>query len=174
MGREGAATHIDVRVRRRGEACRDGRCFRPQVVAAKGTGWGWACPAGFVMEWDESPRSGGAAYNRRLSSATRKNEGMWYVIEGHDGPDVLAKRLAARPAHLARLTALRDEGRLMLAGPCPAIDAEDPGPAGFSGSLVVAEFASLEEARAWADADPYIAAGVYARVDVRPFKRVLP
>ena len=99
---------------------------------------------------------------------------MWYVIEGHDGPDVLPKRLAARPAHVARLTALRDEGRLMLAGPCPAIDAEDPGPAGFSGSLVVAEFGSLEEARAWADADPYIEAGVYERVDVRPFKRVLP
>lgn len=99
---------------------------------------------------------------------------MWYVIEGYDGPDVLAKRLAARPAHLARLLALRDAGRLMLAGPCPAIDAEDPGPAGFSGSLVVAEFESLEAARAWADADPYIEAGVYTRVDVRPFKRVLP
>lgn len=99
---------------------------------------------------------------------------MWYVIEGHDGPDVLPKRIAARSAHLARLTALREAGRLMLAGPCPAIDAEDPGPAGFSGSLVVAEFGSLEEARAWADADPYIEAGVYTRVDVRPFKRVLP
>lgn len=99
---------------------------------------------------------------------------MWYAIEGHDGPDVLAKRLAARPEHLARLTALRDEGRLLLAGPCPAIDAEDPGPAGFSGSIVIAEFASIEDARAWADADPYMAAGVYARVDVRPFKRVLP
>ena len=99
---------------------------------------------------------------------------MWYVIEGHDGPDVLARRLEARPAHVARLTALRDAGRLMLAGPCPAIDAEDPGPAGFSGSLIVAEFGSLEEARAWADADPYVEAGVYQRVDVRPFKRVLP
>ena len=99
---------------------------------------------------------------------------MWYAIEGHDGPDVLAKRLAARPEHLARLTALRDEGRLLLAGPCPAIDAEDPGPAGFSGSIVIAEFASLEDARTWADADPYVAAGVYVRVDVRPFKRVLP
>lgn len=99
---------------------------------------------------------------------------MWYVIEGHDGPDVLPKRVEARPAHLARLIALRDEGRLMLAGPCPAIDAEDPGPAGFSGSLVVAEFGSLDEARAWADADPYVEAGVYARVDVRPFRRVLP
>lgn len=99
---------------------------------------------------------------------------MWYVIEGYDGTNVLARRLAARQAHLARLNALRDEGRLMLAGPCPAIDADDPGPAGFSGSLVVAEFASLEAARAWADADPYIDAGVYVRVEVRPFKRVLP
>lgn len=99
---------------------------------------------------------------------------MWYAIEGYDGPDVLAKRLAARAGHLDRLHALRDEGRLLLAGPCPAIDAEDPGPAGFSGSLVVAEFASLEEARVWADADPYVAAGVYMRVEVRPFRRVLP
>lgn len=99
---------------------------------------------------------------------------MWYAIEGHDGPDVLAQRLQARPEHLARLTALRDEGRLLLAGPCPAIDAEDPGPAGFSGSIVIAEFASLTDARAWADADPYIAAGVYQRVDVRPFRPVLP
>ncbi|NUO76120.1 MAG: YciI family protein [Lysobacter sp.] len=99
---------------------------------------------------------------------------MWYLIEGYDGSDVLPQRLAARPEHLARLHALRDEGRLMLAGPCPAIDSEDPGPAGFSGSLIVAEFASLEAAKAWADADPYVAAGVYARVDVRPFKRVLP
>jgi uncharacterized protein YciI len=99
---------------------------------------------------------------------------MWYVIEGYDGPDVLARRQAARPAHLARLQALRDEGRLLLAGPCPAIDAEDPGEAGFSGSVVVAEFASLEAARAWAEADPYVAAGVYARVEVRPFRKVLP
>ncbi len=99
---------------------------------------------------------------------------MWYAIEGFDGADVLARRVAARPGHLARLAALRDEGRLLLAGPCPAIDAEDPGPAGFSGSIVIAEFASLEDARAWADADPYVAAGVYSRVDVRPFKQVLP
>lgn len=99
---------------------------------------------------------------------------MWYAIEGHDGPDVLSKRLAARADHLARLMALRDEGRLLLSGPCPAIDAEDPGPAGFSGSIVIAEFDSLDEARAWADTDPYVAAGVYSRVDVRPFKRVLP
>ncbi|HZW17577.1 MAG TPA: YciI family protein [Luteimonas sp.] len=99
---------------------------------------------------------------------------MWYAIEGHDGDNVLAQRGQARPAHLARLTALRDAGRLLLAGPCPAIDALDPGPAGFSGSIVIAEFASLDEARAWADADPYVSAGVYARVDVRPFNPVLP
>lgn len=99
---------------------------------------------------------------------------MWYAIEGYDGAEVLAARVAARSAHLDRLRALRDAGRLMLAGPCPAIDAEDPGPAGFTGSIVIAEFESLEEARAWADADPYIAAGVYHRVDVRPFRPVLP
>ncbi len=99
---------------------------------------------------------------------------MWYAIEGHDGDDVLANRMAARGDHLARLHALRDDGRLLLAGPCPAIDAEDPGPAGFSGSIVIAEFSSLDDARAWADADPYVAAGVYVRVDVRPFKPVLP
>ncbi len=99
---------------------------------------------------------------------------MWYAIEGYDGAGVLARRQAARADHLARLHALRDAGRLLLAGPCPAIDAEDPGPAGFSGSIVIAEFASLEEARAWADADPYCAAGVYARVEVRPFRKVLP
>jgi len=99
---------------------------------------------------------------------------MWYVIEGFDKADVLPKRLAARADHLARLTTLRDDGRLLLAGPCPAIDAEDPGPAGFSGSVVIAEFKSLEQARAWADADPYVAAGVYERIDVRPFRRVLP
>jgi uncharacterized protein YciI len=99
---------------------------------------------------------------------------MWYSIEGYDGPDVLSRRQGARADHLARLAALRDEGRLLLAGPCPAIDAEDPGPAGFSGSIVIAAFASLEAARNWADADPYVAAGVYARVDVRPFKPVLP
>ena len=99
---------------------------------------------------------------------------MWYAIEGHDGPGVLERRLGARTAHLARLTALRDEGRLLLAGPCPAIDAEDPGPAGFSGSIVIAEFPSLTEAQAWAAEDPYVDAGVYQRVEVRPFRRVLP
>lgn len=99
---------------------------------------------------------------------------MWYAIEGYDGDGVLERRLQARPGHLARLVALRDAGRLLLAGPCPAIDAEDPGPAGFTGSIVIAHFASLDEARLWAEADPYVAAGVYARVDVRPFRLVLP
>ncbi|NYZ63066.1 YciI family protein [Luteimonas deserti] len=99
---------------------------------------------------------------------------MWYAIEGHDGPDVLDRRLEARPAHLARLLALRETGRLLLAGPCPAIDAEDPGPAGYTGSIVIAAFDSLADARAWADADPYVDAGVYTHVDVRPFRPVLP
>jgi uncharacterized protein YciI len=99
---------------------------------------------------------------------------MWYAIEGHDGSDVLAQRLAARDGHVPMNLPIVDEGRLVLAGPCPAIDAEDPGPAGFSGSIVIAEFASLDDARDWAQADPYIAAGVYTRVDVRPFKPVLP
>ncbi|AGA33093.1 YciL protein [Thioalkalivibrio nitratireducens DSM 14787] len=99
---------------------------------------------------------------------------MLYTIIGQDAPDSLERRLAARPEHLARLEALRDAGRLLLAGPFPAIDGPDPGPAGFTGSLIVAEFPSLEEARAWADADPYRAAGVYREVTVRPFKRVLP
>lgn len=99
---------------------------------------------------------------------------MWYLIEGHDGADTLQRRQDARPAHLERLEALRDAGRLLLAGPCPAIDASDPGPAGYSGSLVVAEFESLQAAREWAEADPYVAAGVYQRVEVRPFRPVLP
>lgn len=99
---------------------------------------------------------------------------MWYAIEGYDAADALPKRLAARPAHLARLQALCDEGRLLVAGPCPAIDADDPGPAGFSGSIVIAEFESLQAAQAWADTDPYMAAGAYDRVEVRPFRRVLP
>jgi len=99
---------------------------------------------------------------------------MWYAITGTDKANSLEARKAARPAHVARLEMLRDAGRLKLAGPFPAIDAEDPGPAGFSGSLIVAEFASLADARDWADADPYISAGVYASVDVRPFRMVLP
>lgn len=99
---------------------------------------------------------------------------MWYVIYSEDVENSLAARKQARPAHLARLQTLKDAGRLLIAGPCPAIDSEDPGEAGFTGSLVVAEFASLEEAKMWADADPYIEAGVYARVAVKPYKKVLP
>lgn len=99
---------------------------------------------------------------------------MLYAILGEDVAGSLDKRLAARPAHLARLEALQNEGRMVLAGPCPTIDAADPGPAGFSGSIIVAEFASLAAAQSWADADPYVAAGVYARVTVKPFRQVFP
>lgn len=99
---------------------------------------------------------------------------LYYAIIGEDVPDSLPRRQAARPAHLARLQTLQDEGRLLLAGPFPDIDSPDPGPAGFSGSLIVAAFDNLESARNWADADPYVLAGVYARVSVRPFKKVLP
>jgi uncharacterized protein YciI len=99
---------------------------------------------------------------------------MWFVILGRDAADALPRRLAVRADHLKRLEALRDSGRLLLAGPLPAIEAEDPGPAGFVGSLIVAEFASLADARAWADADPYVAAQVYRDVEIRPFRHVLP
>ena len=99
---------------------------------------------------------------------------MLYAIISEDVANSLERRLAARPDHLARLEALRDEGRLVLAGPHPAVDTENPGDAGFSGSLVVAEFDSLDAANAWADADPYMIAGVYAKVVVKPFKKVLP
>lgn len=99
---------------------------------------------------------------------------MLYVIIGHDVENSLERRQSARPAHLERLQQLQSEGRLVLAGPFPALDTPDPGPTGFSGSLIVAEFDSLEQARSWADADPYVAAGVYADVEVQPFKRVLP
>ncbi|SDN67037.1 YciI family protein [Vreelandella arcis] len=99
---------------------------------------------------------------------------MLYAIISEDIANSLERRLAARPDHLARLEALRDEGRLVLAGPHPSIDAENPGDAGFSGSLVIAEFESLEEAKRWADADPYVIAGAYAQVTVKPFKKVLP
>jgi hypothetical protein len=99
---------------------------------------------------------------------------MWYAVLSEDIEQSLERRTGARAAHLARLSALVDEGRLLLAGPHPAIDADDPGPAGFTGSLVIADFASLEEAEAWAREDPYVAAGVYAHVVVKPFKRVLP
>ncbi len=99
---------------------------------------------------------------------------MLYAIIATDHPDTLDARLAARPAHLDRLLQLKSEGRLILAGPHPAVDSNDPGQAGFSGSLVVAEFDSLQAAQSWADADPYRAAGVYASVTVKPFKLVLP
>lgn len=99
---------------------------------------------------------------------------MWYAIISQDIENSLDKRLSARPAHLERLNALKDQGRLLIAGPHPAIDSEDPGSAGFSGSLVVAEFDSLAAAQSWADEDPYVAAGVYAQVNVKPFKKVLP
>ena len=99
---------------------------------------------------------------------------MLYAIISEDEPGTLERRLTARPEHLERLHALQQEGRLVLAGPHPAIDSNDPGEAGFSGSLVVAEFPSLDDAQTWADADPYITAGVYAQVTVKPFKKVLP
>lgn len=99
---------------------------------------------------------------------------MWYAIISRDVADSLSRRLAARADHLSRLEELKQQGRLLLAGPHPAIDSEDPGSAGFTGSLVVAEFDSLVAAQHWADADPYLAAGVYAEVIVKPFKKVLP
>lgn len=97
---------------------------------------------------------------------------MFYVIYSEDVADSLEKRQFVRPAHLARLQLLQDEGRLLTAGPMPAVDSNDPGAAGFSGSTVIAEFESQEAAQAWADADPYVAAGVYAKVTVRPYKKV--
>lgn len=99
---------------------------------------------------------------------------MWYSITGFDHADSLARRLDARAAHLERLHQLHAQGRLLLAGPFPAIDAEDPGEAGFTGSLIVARFDDLAAAQAWADADPYIDAGVYREVRVQPFRKVLP
>lgn len=99
---------------------------------------------------------------------------MWYTIMAEDVPNSLEKRMQARPEHLARLTALQDAGRLMLAGPFPAIDSNNPGPAGFTGSLIVAEFSNLNEAKAWSDADPYVNAGVYNHFIVKPFCKTLP
>lgn len=99
---------------------------------------------------------------------------MLYTIVGQDAPDSLNKRRDTRAEHLARLQTLQNEGRLLLAGPFPAIDSNDPGPAGFTGSLIVAEFDSLSSAQSWADNDPYLAAGVYDSVSVKPFKKVLP
>ncbi len=99
---------------------------------------------------------------------------MYYAIIGTDQKDSLEARMQARPDHLQRLEALKNEGRLLIAGPFPAIDSEDPGPAGFSGSLIVAEFLDQEAAKAWADEDPYVLTGVYASVHVTPFKKMLP
>jgi uncharacterized protein YciI len=99
---------------------------------------------------------------------------MWYMIYSEDVTDSLKLRMIARPAHIERLKELKDLGRLLIAGPCPAIDSEDPGEAGFTGSLVVAEFDDLASAQLWADADPYLDAGVYAKVIVKPYKKVLP
>lgn len=99
---------------------------------------------------------------------------MWYAIIAEDAPGTLEARLDVRPRHLARLEQLKSEGRLFVAGPHPAIDSETPGSAGFTGSLVIAEFESLVAAESWAKADPYLEAGVYARVTVKPFKKVLP
>ena len=99
---------------------------------------------------------------------------MLYAIIGEDVPDSLEKRLAARPPHIERLKALQEEGRLVLAGPFPAIDSNDPGPAGMTGSLIVAEFASLEDAQRWAEADAYVTAGVFGKVTVKPFRKTLP
>lgn len=99
---------------------------------------------------------------------------MWYAIISEDTPNSLSKRQSARPAHVERLKNLKEEGRLLVAGPHPAIDSEEPGDAGFTGSLVIADFSSLKEAQAWADADPYIEAGVYQQVTVKPYLKVLP
>ncbi|MCF2949945.1 YciI family protein [Paraglaciecola aquimarina] len=99
---------------------------------------------------------------------------MWYVIYSEDVENSLPMRKQARPAHLERLQTLADQGRVLAAGPCPAIDNEDPGEAGFTGSLVILDFDSLEQAKAWADADPYVTAGVYKSVTVKPYKKVFP
>lgn len=99
---------------------------------------------------------------------------MWFAIIAEDVADSLDKRKSARPAHIARLQALLDDGRLFVAGAFPAIESEDPGPAGFTGSMILAEFPSQSEAKVWADADPYVAAGVYANVQIKPFRKALP
>ncbi len=99
---------------------------------------------------------------------------MWYAITGEDIPDSLDKRLEARPAHIQRIKDLQEEGRLLVAGPFPAIDSEEPGPAGFSGSLIIAAFESVEAATAWAEADPYATEGVFSSVTVKPFRKTLP
>ena len=99
---------------------------------------------------------------------------MYYLIIGHDREDSLEARMNARPAHIARLERLNKEGRLLVAGPNPAIDSEDPGPEGFTGSVIIAEFDHLEQAKVWANEDPYILEGVYQTVEVKPFKKVFP
>lgn len=99
---------------------------------------------------------------------------MLYAIIGEDSENSLEKRLQVRPRHIERLNRLKDEGRMILAGPFPAIDSNDPGPAGFTGSMIVAEFETLEDAKRWAEADPYLSEGVYRQVTVKPFKKVLP
>ena len=99
---------------------------------------------------------------------------MWYAIIAEDIENSLERRMVARPAHLARLTELQSQGKLLLAGPFPTIDSQDPGPAGFSGSLIVAEFSDLASAKSWAEADPFVSAGVYANVIVKPFRKTLP
>jgi uncharacterized protein YciI len=99
---------------------------------------------------------------------------MWYAIVAEDAPGSLEKRLASRPAHIVRLQTLQNEGRLLLAGPFPAIDSLEPGTAGYSGSLIVAEFDNLTDAKTWAEADPFVASGVYAKVIVKPFRKTLP
>ena len=99
---------------------------------------------------------------------------MWYVINATDTENSIERRLSVRSMHLSRLQQLQNEGRLLIAGPYPAVDCSDPGPAGFTGSLIIAEFDSLEDAEAWANADPYVKKGVYASVSVKPFRKVLP
>ena len=99
---------------------------------------------------------------------------MWYVIYAEDIENSLSKRMAARPAHLERIQTLVDQGRILVAGPTPAVDSEDPGEAGFTGSLIIAQFESLTDAKAWADSDPYVTAGVFKSVTVKPYKKVLP
>lgn len=99
---------------------------------------------------------------------------MWYVIVAEESPDTLEKRLQARPEHLARLNQLKEQGKLLLAGPFPAIDSTDPGPAGFTGSLIIAEFEDLQAATDWANTDPFVNEGVYTKVTVKPFRKTLP
>ena len=99
---------------------------------------------------------------------------MWYAIIGQDSPNSLERRMAVRPAHLERLQALQNEGKLLLAGPFPAVDATDPGATGYTGSLIVAEFASLQAAQEWANTDPYATTGVFEKITVQPFRKVLP